>query len=460
MWLVLAISVAGACNSALAFSMAGATFPSWETSDISYNAPPIPGDVFAVVDLGEGYRWNIKTVTYGFDPSFLKYFGQRGVDEINKAMAILNNLPPVSSMSPSLSEFAEDTRRENYQAETLGIFDLKSTALGVLVGTLGLASPERYVWTLHAREALPFVTNYFVISRNFDPVTLAPSPYVNGVLYTYSIFEFGPTPQFADAVEILVDPLAFPFTSVASATQLYGGLIAVDPLGGGVIIGSSQNPGQFYIGLTRDDVGGLRYLYSKLNYNTEGLLAGTIGGSPGSWMPVGSGGTSTNLVNFALRPGVEKIVFKQMKNDSVFGGFITITNQYTDTYVTNSHRVNQRTARVLSQPDIVFASGDLGNAANVPVVLGLFFAPWSNNGTLNSLTDTTGPGVINPSFIITFSNIGPVLQNQFPGFLQQENAAIFFGGWGAIDGTTNVPYLFPQGASIQQLEQIVLNPGN
>jgi hypothetical protein len=28
---------------------------------------------------------------------------------------------------------------------------------------------------------------YYVIMRNFDPIMYTPSPYVNGVLYTYQI---------------------------------------------------------------------------------------------------------------------------------------------------------------------------------------------------------------------------------------------------------------------------------
>ena len=61
------------------------------------------------MNLGEEYRWNERTITYGFDKSFMDYFGQKGVAEVNKAVAILNNLPPFSSMSASLNEFPTDS---------------------------------------------------------------------------------------------------------------------------------------------------------------------------------------------------------------------------------------------------------------------------------------------------------------------------------------------------------------
>jgi len=58
---------------------------------IGYNT--FNSDIGAPMNLGEEYRWNIRTVTYGFDESFLNYFGQKGVDAVNQAFAIFNGLP-------------------------------------------------------------------------------------------------------------------------------------------------------------------------------------------------------------------------------------------------------------------------------------------------------------------------------------------------------------------------------
>src|SRR5262249_48087172 len=121
----LALAVAGAVHSAQAFSLLG-PFATWQVGEIGYNT--FGFDIGGPMNLGEEYRWNIRTVTYGFDESFLNYFGQQGADAINKAIAILNSLPAFSKMSTNLSEFPTDTRRVNYRASALGLQDLKSAA--------------------------------------------------------------------------------------------------------------------------------------------------------------------------------------------------------------------------------------------------------------------------------------------------------------------------------------------
>jgi carbohydrate-binding DOMON domain-containing protein len=59
-----------------------------------------PGDVGGPMNIGEGYRWNIPTLTYGFSRSFIDYFGSNGVAAIESAITILNSLPPASSLDP------------------------------------------------------------------------------------------------------------------------------------------------------------------------------------------------------------------------------------------------------------------------------------------------------------------------------------------------------------------------
>src|ERR1041385_7825442 len=147
----LALTVAGAVHSAQAFSLLG-PYSAWQIPAIGYNS--FGFDIGGPMNLGEEYRWNIGTVTYGFDESFLNYFGQQGVDAINKAFAILNKLPAFSSMSSNLAEFPTDTRRVNYKASALGLIDLKSAALGLMMEELGLASPDRYTWTLRDRRVI------------------------------------------------------------------------------------------------------------------------------------------------------------------------------------------------------------------------------------------------------------------------------------------------------------------
>jgi hypothetical protein len=450
---LLTLAVAGAVGSASAFSLLG-PYAVWETPALSYNIGGI--DIGGPMNLGEGYRWNEKVVTYGFTKAFLDYFGQRGVAEVNKAVAMLNALPPASQMSPNLTEFPLDARQINYQANSLGLMDLKTMALGLLTEEIGIADSERYVWTLMNRFVTPApATNYVVVMRNFDPVTLNPSPYVNGVLYTYSIEEFGPALAYSDAVESTVDPLAIGFNTASAIAD------------SGNPSPSSSGMGVFFTGLTRDDVGALRYLLKKQNINVEGLIPGSTGSSSGSgsspWSIPGLGATATNFVGTALRPGVEKILFKQI---NFYGSFPAYTNSYMDSYQTNGVLKTQKVQRAETQPDILFDAGVTPFDATSGEPFSITRSPtsgWANNSAINVPFTTgaehDGPGVIQPPVYIVFSTAGPWFLNIFPSFLDQQDVALIFGGWGAFDGTTNAPFLFPNGTSVQALEQQILGGG-
>ena len=430
-------------QAAFAFSLLGPYDTAYQVQRISYqHVLPVYVDIGGPMNLGEEYRWNMRTVTYAIDPSVADYFGLRGMEEIRKAVAVLNALPPFSKMSADLSEFPLDTRRYNYEAGALGLIDLKSTVLASLMEQMGLAEPERFTWTLFARipQTAPLVA-YNVITRNFDPVTWEPSKYVNGTLYTYGIFEI-PTPPYdwADAVELPVDPLAPTFTSVASGV---GGLWA-----------GSLFSGVFYSGLTRDDIGGLRYLYRPQNYNVERPVTGTTfsGGAAGT--PVDPS-TSTNAPITALRPGVDKITFTEAKYDSIFGPFITITNRYVDYFVTNNTLVKQYTQRILTNgPDILFAAADLGAA----LIARSTTTNWLNQDALNGTTVLAGPGVIGPGSVIVLGARRDFLvnDNSSAQFLF-ESGATRLAIWGSFDGTTNRPIVYPNGASIDAIESQVLH---
>jgi hypothetical protein len=67
---------------ASAFSLLG-PFEEWQTPALGYN--PLGADVGAPKNLGEEYRWNVPVITYGFDESFLSYFGVVGVAAVDDA---------------------------------------------------------------------------------------------------------------------------------------------------------------------------------------------------------------------------------------------------------------------------------------------------------------------------------------------------------------------------------------
>jgi len=429
----------GAGQSADAFSMLGPNAP-WQVFELWYD------DEGGPMNLGEEYRWNIKTIYYAYDQSFLQYFGQQGVDQCEKAFAIMNALPPVSQMSSNLTEYPLDSKRVNYTASALNVVDISSWTLEALVRRMGLAQPERWTWCLRGIPDLPAPQIYYsVIKRNFDPISLQPSSYVNGVLYSYRIVDDFST--FADAVEVLVDPLQTAYTSVASLRSIAG---------------------DYYTGLTRDDVGGLRHLYGNMypaeHWHVETLPDGTFsaGTSSDPWgIPGGTSGESTsNFVNQAIRPGVDKINYVRVTFDSGLGGFTAFTNQWTDTYISNSVSWDQEVKRAITQPDLILTAEDLGlTPSGVPIMfVTTSAAGWTNNDAINGSSTLDGPGVITLPVFFRYSKIGPYWLNQNPFFLD-EYASDYGLVWGAFDGTTNPPIVFPNGTSIQAYEAQFLYGG-
>jgi hypothetical protein len=256
---------------AYAFSPAGPINEAYQVPDLGYNVPG-RGDIVAPKNIGEDYRRNTPILYYAFDENFLDYFGSNGVAAVDQAFAILNNLQPVSSYSPDLSEIPLEVQRFNQTAGALNLMDLKSATLGLLVEQLGLADPIRYTWTLHARVAggaCPVGNEYLVTKRNLEIVPsnldqLQYSSYVNGVLFSYYIKEYCANPPYgaplSEAREIPVEiiPNAARYTPVASFSL------------------GSLAPGAFYTGLTRDDVAGLRYLLRSGHVHWEDNPPNTI----------------------------------------------------------------------------------------------------------------------------------------------------------------------------------------
>ncbi len=461
--LLLVVALLCGLPRAQAFALLGA-LDTWMTEEIGYNL----ADPGGPMNLGEEYRWNLPIITYGFDESFLNYFGQRGVEEVEKAVKILNDLPAVSQMSADLSEFPLDTRRFNHRASALFLYDLKTQALASLLESLGAAPAERYVWTLRSRVVINNIPVYAVIKRNFDPVTFEPSSYVNGALYTYQIIQTYLTPTW-EAVEFEVDPSRPSVTSV-SAFNMWGGTV----LASGMF--ATLSPGMFFTGLTRDDVGMLRYVYRPDNFNVEPLETNVVqaplgtrrgnyiigvdsqgnvngwGAPPGFTNVVG--GTNLPPVNIALRPGVGKVTFVRVNYDSLVGNWVAMTNVYEDRYISNFVQRTQLLQRTLAAPDILFDAADLGIAADGSPFFYAKAMALTSQDALNGSTVLSGPGTISPPHVITFSKLGEYLINSpgggqtdgFPGVL-----------WGAYDGTTNEPVVFPQGASIRALERLIFD---
>ncbi len=491
--------LAGASSSGNAFSLLGQFDANYQTADIGYGVNLIINaqiqDLGGPMNLEEEYRWQSPVLVYGFDTTFLEYFGPEGVKAVENAVAIINALPRVSQMSAKLTEFPLETARYNYTAQQLQVIDMKSLALSMFLEQLGLASPERYAHTLRARIVEADGTiDYNVIARNFDPIPFNTdsdasrwrynySPYVNGTLYTYQVRHFRGLQagvEFYDAQDIALD-VSSPRVSVASYVGLQAGL--VDPRVYNALYSNPLAPGAglFFTGITRDDAGGLRYLLSPSRTNTETAPIGAVRGiqvaaptvisslsvdSPwriyvpgGVTLTNATGGvTATNsvpLIDPVQRGGIDKVNLVRLDIDSLLGRFTDpLVIRYPETVWDPATRrfYTQTVERRLARPDILFSAADLGISAvgAFPYVFSRNLT-FTDNSTLNtgSAEVAAGPGTINPGAIV-FNKLGPwsINVNETPeerGF----KGYIF----GSFDGSTNAPVVFPEGVDIFELNR-------
>ena len=426
----MCLAIGLSATDARAFSLLG-PFQPWMEETNGLRQPGVvylgggqilPEDIGGPMDISNEYRWNVPVVTYGFDQSFLDYFGTNGVAAVESAIQILNALPPASQIA--LTNYPFDSQVENYEAQSISLYDLKSETLSLLLEHMGLASPTRYVYVLKQWDSSllpPYPYNgystplnwpdgtipEFVLQCNFDPQTLNVSPYVNETLYSAYI---GIQPNQYDMISFAVDPLAPTYTAVADFPQ---------------------SAGVFYSGLTYDDVGGLAYLLSTTNINYETLISGVTG----------VGTNANSFVNGAWRPGVDKITFIPQPVDPLTGTFLPMTNQFTDTYITNGNVMQQQLARVISQPDFLFSAEDFGELTSSPNMRRTGTANWINNAALNGNLDGAGPGVIQPPIVITFNEAGKTFTHD--NSIQDESVYDETSLWGTFDGSTNAPVSYP-----------------
>lgn len=267
----------------------------WQVPVIGYG---LGGDLNAPKNIGEEYRRNVPFMYYAYDANFLGFYGLAGTTNVDMAFALMNGVlngygnTPLFAVSPTnailgtnglyngisyslsqtnsldsyssdLSEFSIEAVQNNLTATSLRLIDLKSAAFQLLIEQMGLTDPIRYAWTLHNRfqpsgTTCPDQTTYWVVQRNFEIFNTSLNqvqytPYINDTLYTYFIFEIcsGPNP-LAQTVPVNVDPFASIYSPVAADSFSLG-----------------LEFGNFYYGLSRDDVAGLRYLMSTNNINTE-----------------------------------------------------------------------------------------------------------------------------------------------------------------------------------------------
>ena len=488
---------------AVGFSLVG-PLPPWQTAALGF-APPAAPNTFAgnggPMNINEEYRWNVPTIHYGYSAEFLSYFGQGGVDSVEGAVEILNDLPSVDNLD--LDDYQTESGRMNLRAAALGLTDIKSVALSSMLQARGLADPTRYSFVIRNRYVVNNVTNYLVTKRNFDPETLQHSSFVNGSLWSYIIQDPVPPSNYAWANNFPVDPLErlLPRTLPVAGIDSF-----------------PFSAGFFWTQLTRDDVGGLKHIYRSSNFNTEAALpdvtaagggagglaggqvgfpgggdtfdfpsgvtgagggtfdfpfaaantAGLAGGQAAGGQAAGGVGGAAGAVGTFISPavkgGMSQIQMVRADYDSLVGVFFNpLTVRFSETVRTNGRPRSQSLTRTVTQPDIIFDAADLQQGdANVPfrTYITTGTTGWNNSDALDGTTgDDGGPGVIVPPFRITFNTVGVALQNQ-----QAANSFFLTEGslgsqslltWGSFDGSTNDPIAYPVGTSILELERQV-----
>lgn len=492
---LLALAALGCAVAAHGFSLLG-PFEAWQAPALGYNPgansrtyDPI-GDAGAPKNIGGEYRLVEPILVYGFEDSFVNYFGEDGVQAVEAAFKVFNDLPPVSEFSSDLSEFPLSASRVNFTAQRLGVIDVKSVVMSWICENLGLASPERYVWTI--RQINPDLLGnpqFLTTRRNFDPVTQLASSYVNNSLYTYYIRPFfasdGATVLYYDANEVALDA-AEPNVSLAAylGTQ-------VPTVDGRVENRVSRATfGTYYTGLTRDDAGGLRYIYHPNNKNYQPLPGGTtlrtsgnftvIGtGSGGGWTGLtpaignASGGT-TNVaapINLGVRAGLNRINFIRADTDPLLNRFLKpVVIRYSDTVMTNGVTRQQQVERTFTLPNLQFTADDFGARPGPETPFPWIYARGDGNllyvsspqqpGESGGIKDpNAGPGIVDfgdnagGSIIplLVFNTAGGGYVHGVGNIREETGTKTFL--WGSFDGTTNAPIVYPKGqVTLQELE--------
>ncbi len=320
-----------------------------------------------VNNLGEEYRWNSPVITYTYDESFLNYFGSNGVVAIEKAMGMLNAIPPASTIATNYPpSSASENNLWNYpvrpdrfhpRAYNDRILDIKSYALAELFGFMGLGNPEDSAFQLEFGS---------VTLRNWDPISYGPSKYVNGTLLSWVVL--GATNAQPFPIDVTKPIITLAGTIDHRAPRL--------------------DEGKYLVAPTRDDIGGYRYLYRKDNFNMEAL-------PPSTYQVVTN---EPNLTNPAIFSIDLRWFCKESRTNTPasFRQFVA-TNQWWGSVVTN-----------LNIPPLLIlktnVAWEMGWTTNVTPYLTNF--PWTPIGQPATLVYVTNKSrTFQPSYDYIFGNV-------------------------------------------------------
>jgi hypothetical protein len=127
---------------------------------------------------------------------------------------------------------------------------------------------------------------------------------------------------------------------------------------------------------------------------------------------------------------------------------------------TNSQYGTRPFQRIVTQPDIMFSAEDLASPAHGVLSIGVSLGLRNVNFDIaNIIPNLAGPGTINPPTTITLNEVGDIFGNgslaanllTTNSFLSQVDQGGLL-AWASFDATTNAPVVYPNGASLQELE--------
>jgi len=320
----------------------------------------------------------------------------------------------------------------------------------LLLEELGLAQSDRFVYVLKQWTPL-CVTNVFqwadiysaealdvgsiidwalpdyVGQFNYDPVSLQPSVYINGQIYGAFLWNWdGQSPQLG----IFSTPgRTLPVVGYDEFDSNFSYPLA--PITSPNFYNTPQallNTARFFTGLTYDDAGGLKYLFSTNIINFETLLPDIAG----------TGTNLNNYVNGAWRPGVDKITFIPQPVDSFSGLFTPMTNYFTDAYCTNGALQHQSLIRIISQPDFLFTAGSDWFRTGT--------TNWINNAALNGNITGSGPGIIRPPVVICCPKMGRSFYSftdQLMSDPSEDGAQEFSISMATFDTSNSISFVYP-----------------
>ena len=312
------------------------------------------------------FRLSTPYLTYGYDTSFVRFFGQEGIDAIDDAMRVINDYfepedgsySGISSINLNNSGFEANyaTYWLNMTAQNESLIDMKSVTLGYMVNMLGLGNPHRYAFTAYELDnnMTAGLGTAIIRTKNnnydpIDPINTGLVDTINGVQYSYRLVHNQPAglslSTFAAWPTLNIDMEEYTTDSSGNEFSAVAGIL--DAFYGATDIAWVSPPSQFNYGvyydrinasggiyqprhaLTLDDAGGLKYLYDTntlaMEYNPHNLVAPAdyVGGVQAAYnqqnsLLTGSGGRSPRPGNeVRLAPSPINSIFQNQRR-SVF----------------------------------------------------------------------------------------------------------------------------------------------